>query len=126
MPELHSYVNPSPIVRTHAVCFFSGPTQHRLLHSFPTRRSSDLTLGEIVSASTSQTRLPAVLLSVFAGIALLLAAVGVYGVLAYTVAQSRHEIGVRMALGAPRQRILRSFLGYGIKWAAVGGGAGLV
>ena len=84
------------------------------------------TLGGIVSASTSQTRLPAVLLSVFAGIALLLAAVGVYGVLAYTVAQSRHEIGVRMALGAPRQRILRSFLGYGIKWAAVGGGAGLV
>src|SRR6266566_662178 len=84
------------------------------------------TLGEIVSASASQTRLPAVLLSVFAGIALLLAAVGVYGVLAYTVAQSRHEIGVRMALGAPRQRILRSFLGYGIKWAAVGGGAGLV
>ena len=84
------------------------------------------TLEEIASASTSQTRLPAVLLSVFAGIALLLAAVGVYGVLAYTVAQSRHEIGVRMALGAPRQRILRSFLGYGIKWAAVGGGAGLV
>jgi len=84
------------------------------------------TLGGIVSASTSQTRLPAVLLSVFAGIALLLAAVGVYGVLAYTVAQSRHEIGVRMALGAPRERILKSFLGYGIKWAAVGGSAGLV
>jgi len=84
------------------------------------------TLGGIVSASTSQTRLPAVLLSVFAGIALLLAAVGVYGVLAYTVAQSTHEIGVRMALGAPRERILKSFLGYGIKWAAVGGSAGLV
>ena len=84
------------------------------------------TLEEIASASTSQTRLPAVLLSVFAGIALLLAAVGVYGVSAYTVAQSRHEIGVRMALGAPRQRILKSFLGYGIKWAAVGGGVGLV
>ena len=84
------------------------------------------TLEEIASASTSQTRLPAVLLSVFAGIALLLAAVGVYGVSAYTVAQSRHEIGVRMGLGAPRQRILKSFLGYGIKWAAVGGGVGLV
>jgi putative ABC transport system permease protein len=83
-------------------------------------------LGEIVSASTSQTRLPAVLLSVFAGIALLLAAVGVYGVLAYTVAQSRHEIGVRMALGAPRQHILKLFLGHGIKWAALGGSTGLV
>jgi len=84
------------------------------------------TLGEIVSASTSQTRLPALLLSVFAGIALLLAAVGVYGVLAYTVAQSTHEIGVRMALGAPRQQILKSFLGHGIRWAAIGGSAGLV
>jgi predicted permease len=83
-------------------------------------------LGEIVSASTSQTRLPAVLLSVFAGIALLLAAVGVYGVSAYTVAQSRHEIGVRMALGAPRQHILKLFLGHGIRWAALGGSAGLV
>jgi predicted permease len=82
--------------------------------------------GEIVSASTSQTRLPAVLLSVFAGIALLLAAVGVYGVSAYTVAQSRHEIGVRMALGAPRQHILKLFLGHGIRWAALGGSAGLV
>jgi predicted permease len=84
------------------------------------------TLAEIVSASTSQTRLPAVLLSVFAAIALLLAAVGVYGVLAYTVAQSRHEIGVRMALGAPRQHILNLFLAHGIKWAAVGGSMGLV
>ncbi len=84
------------------------------------------TLGEIVSASTSQTRLPALLLSVFAGIALVLAAVGVYGVLAYTVAQSSHEIGVRMALGAPRQHILKLFLGQGIKWAALGGGTGLV
>jgi hypothetical protein len=83
-------------------------------------------LGEIVSASASQTRLPAVLLSVFAGNALLLAAVGVYGVLAYTVAQSRHEIGVRMALGAPRQHILKLFLGHGLKWAALGGSAGLV
>jgi predicted permease len=84
------------------------------------------TLDQIVSASVSQTRFPALLLSVFAGLALLLAAVGVYGVLAYTVEQSKHEIGVRMALGAPRAQILKLFLGQGVKWAMLGGGAGLL
>jgi len=52
--------------------------------------------------------------------------VGVYGVLAYTVEQSKHEIGVRMALGAPRAQILRLLLGQGLKWAMLGGGAGLL
>jgi predicted permease len=84
------------------------------------------TLDQIVSASVSQTRFPALVLSVFAGLALLLAAVGVYGVLAYTVEQSKHEIGVRMALGAPRAQILRFFLGQGVKWAMLGSGAGLL
>jgi predicted permease len=84
------------------------------------------TLDQIVSASVSPTRFPALVLSVFAGLALLLAAVGVYGVLAYTVEQSKHEIGVRMALGAPRAQILRLFLSQGVKWAMLGGGAGLL
>lgn len=84
------------------------------------------TLNQIVSASISQTRFPALMLSIFAGLALLLAAVGVYGVLAYTVEQRKHEIGVRMALGAPRAQILRLFLGHGVKWALLGGGVGLV
>lgn len=84
------------------------------------------TLDQIVSASVSQTRFPTLVLSIFAGLALLLAAVGVYGVLAYTVEQSKHEIGVRMALGAPRAQILRLFLGQGVKWAVLGGSAGLL
>jgi predicted permease len=84
------------------------------------------TLDQIVSASVSQTRFPALVLSIFAGLALLLAAVGVYGVLAYTVEQSKHEIGVRMALGAPRAQILRLFLAQGVKWAMLGGGVGLL
>jgi ABC-type antimicrobial peptide transport system permease subunit len=83
------------------------------------------TLEEVVSSSVSQTRLPTIALSIFAGIALLLSAIGVYGVLAYTVAQSRHEIGVRLAMGAPRAQILRFFLGQGVRWASIGGFAGI-
>ena len=84
------------------------------------------TLKERVSSSISQTRFPALTLSLFACAALLLAAIGVYGVLAYTVAQSRHEIGVRMVLGAQQGQILRFFLGQGARWAALGGCAGIV
>lgn len=84
------------------------------------------TLEEIVSSSVSQIRFPAITLSLFAATALILAAIGVYGVLAYTVAQSRHEIGVRMALGAQRRQILRFFLSQGVRWAVLGGGAGLI
>jgi predicted permease len=84
------------------------------------------TLEQMVSSSVSQTRFPALALSMFACTALMLAAVGVYGVLAYTVAQSRHEIGVRMALGARRGQILRFFLAQGMRWAIVGGCAGIV
>jgi len=84
------------------------------------------TLDQIVSSSSSQTRIPAVILSIFAGIALFLSAIGVYGVLAYTVAQSRHEIGVRIALGARKGQILRFFLGQGARWAAIGGFIGII
>ena len=83
------------------------------------------TLEEIISSSISQTRFPTIALSAFAGIALFLSAIGVYGVLAYTVAQSRHDIGVRLALGARRDQILRLFLGRGLRWMAIGGLAGI-
>jgi predicted permease len=84
------------------------------------------TLEQLVGRSFSQTRVPAVTLFVFACTALLLAGVGVYGVLAYVVARSRHDIGVRMALGAQRGQILRFFIGQGVRWAIAGGLAGIV
>jgi predicted permease len=83
-------------------------------------------LEQIVSSSISGTRYPAFAFSLFACASLILAGIGAYGVLAYTVAQRRHEIGLRMALGAQRSQVLRSFLFQGMRWAGIGGAAGLV
>jgi putative ABC transport system permease protein len=64
-------------------------------------------------------------LGTFAILALILAAVGIYGLIAYSVAQRTHEIGIRMALGARSQDVLRMVLGDGMKMAAIGGAIGL-
>ena len=83
-------------------------------------------LAEWVSNNAAQPRLNAMLLVVFAGVALLIAAVGTYGVLAYSVSQRTREIGLRLALGAPRVRVLRLIVREGMTMGIVGIGAGLV
>jgi predicted permease len=83
------------------------------------------TLEEVVSASTASRRFTVILLSAFAGLATVLALVGIYGVMSYAVSRQTAEIGVRMALGAGRRRVLRFVLLQGMRPVLAGIGVGL-
>ena len=83
-------------------------------------------MDENIAQSISQPRFRTVLLAVFAGIALVLAAVGIFGVMAYSVAQRTRELGLRMALGASRGRVLKLVLGHGVRLTLVGVAIGLI
>ncbi|HEY0558609.1 MAG TPA: ABC transporter permease [Thermoanaerobaculia bacterium] len=82
-------------------------------------------LTGLIAASTSRSRFYMLLLGGFAAIALLLAAVGIYGVIAFAVRQRTQEIGIRMALGASRDRVMGMVVGQGMTLALVGAAAGL-
>ncbi len=92
--------------------------------SYSTRRSG--TRGCAASRAVSPRRFSSVLVAIFAALALLLAAVGIYGVTSYTVSQRTQEIGLRMALGAQTHAVLRMILGQTLKLTLVGVTAGLL
>jgi ABC-type antimicrobial peptide transport system permease subunit len=83
-------------------------------------------MEEIKSLMLAGDRFTMTLYSAFAAVALLLAAVGIYGVMAFTVAQREHEIGLRMALGASRGRVVNLVLKEAFFLALIGLGLGLV
>jgi putative ABC transport system permease protein len=84
------------------------------------------TLGEVLSSSVSRPRFAMILLIVFAGLALTLSAIGVYGVIAYSVQQRSHEIGVRLALGAQGSSLMKLVLKEALSLAFLGLLAGAV
>jgi putative ABC transport system permease protein len=83
-------------------------------------------MDEFLADAGSLRRLATWLIGIFAGLALVLAAVGLYGVMAYAVAQRTREIGIRMALGARRWDVLRMVVTHGLKMAFIGLGVGIV
>jgi putative ABC transport system permease protein len=84
------------------------------------------TLENRISSSIAQPRFRTLLIAIFGAIALVLASVGIYGVMSYSVAQRTHEIGIRVALGAQRSNVMKTVIGQGMVLTLAGVGIGLV
>ncbi len=115
------------VVRTAGPPLALAPVLQREVHSLdPDQPVADIrSMEDLVDRAIAEPRFNAMVLSVFALIAFVLAAVGIYGVISYDVSSRTHEIGIRMALGAQRSDLLRMTLGQGARLAAYGIMAGL-
>jgi predicted permease len=120
--------NMNIVLRTTLTADALAPQIRRILQSMdPTLPIVKLrSMDEVFAESLARPRFLAQLLGVFAGLALLLAAIGTYGILSYSVAERRREIGIHMALGANRTTVLRMVLAQGMRLTIVGLFAGLL
>ncbi len=104
----------------------AGAVRREVAAVDPDQPTADVTtLEQTLSQSVAPRRFNALLLGIFAFIALLISTVGLYGVIAYSVTQRTHEIGIRMALGADKSDVLRMVVGQGLKLALVGVAIGI-
>src|SRR5436305_10365105 len=128
MAQAHPWRTMSLVVRTNAdPAAMTRRIERAMVNVAPTvAPGSVFTLDHLRAASLSPQRITGAMMGAFAIVALLLAAVGLHGVMSYTVAQRTHDIGVRTALGAQPADIVRSVLGSSMRFAAIGVGVGVM
>jgi putative ABC transport system permease protein len=115
------------VIRTGADPMKLAPVIEQVIHGYDKDQAiADIQpLDVFLSKSVARPRFQSVLLASFAALALLLAAIGTFGVMSYSVAQRAHEIGIRVALGAQRDQVLRLVVGQGLVLALIGTAAGM-
>jgi putative ABC transport system permease protein len=117
------------VIRSHSDPTALAGSVRKAIHDFEPDAAilNVSTMDEMISQTPASfmRRFPALLISIFAGVALLLASIGIYGVVSYSVSQQTHHIGVRMALGAKPSDILRMVLKQGLVLALLGVGIGV-
>jgi predicted permease len=114
------------VIRSHGAPPFEAIRRAAQTQNSQNVISSPQTMTEVISGSLAQRQFSMILLDAFAVVALLLASLGLYGVISYLVGQRTHELGIRLALGAQRKDVLRLVLNHGMKMALAGVALGLL
>jgi putative ABC transport system permease protein len=126
-PQIYSYGNMNVVVRARSEAGAAAAIKRAVASIDSDQPIGPITtMRELLSDSVSRRRFSLMVLSLFAGVGLLLAGIGIYGLISYTVGQRTREIGIRAALGAGSGSLMRMVVGSGIRLALVGVVAGLI